>query len=540
MKRKEKQPINVALGKDFVTITINEPVTLKIPRYHDDRKLLAVLLSFFQNRTGNNCLTQQQISNALGYNNRNDTFNHIKEFKARGSNMEKFLARKVVLEKHVEPIQRHVLKNLYLEPADLYKTYDGKGDMTDASFYKYLAQTNTYVILRAFHKQIDENTHYWKDEGFVSYLAKNVDNSVVKKKIEIINETINPPPPPEKKPNSAHTEESVDISMEKKKIETINEAKVPTPQTPKKNQNLSLSTLQKSLLVMFLVGCNISFETIGFLLGMSKSYVYKLVHNMPDFSQELLSSIAQNTKVVCVDEKYIKYKGRFLYVFSAVDFYTGIPLLIRVYKERTVQNWQRFFAIFKIHYGKVKCFITDGCPVLKKGRELVYPKTPHQYCKFHKMKNLIKRIFEYEPNPVKQRKMIDKLKKVFSRDTVGGRRNALIELERMLDGNLKLYFDEHIKKEWKHLTKSLTSNAAERFNREIKKIVSGKYGQKSPETIEMLMTCLWFKTLIMRGQAQLSKESTIAKINISKICQELLVNKRMEELFKDATNNEAA
>ena len=126
---------------------------------------------------------------------------------------------------------------------------------------------------------------------------------------------------------------------------------------------------------------------------------------------------------------------------------------------------------------------------------------------------------------------ITKLKQVFARETRGGRRKALLELERMLSGEVKDYLDERIMKVWKHLTKSLTSNAAERWNRKIEKIVSGKYGLKRPETIQQLVYCLWFKELITNGKHHLAQDSTIACLNISKICQEMISNKHLERLF---------
>ena len=136
--------------------------------------------------------------------------------------------------------------------------------------------------------------------------------------------------------------------------------------------------------------------------------------------------------------------------------------------------------------------------------------------------------------------MIKKLKQVFARETVGARRKALLELEKMLPQNTLEYFNLHIKKEWKHLTKSLTTNAAERWNRKIKKIVSGKYGLKRPETIQQLVYCLWFKELITNGGQHLAVDAKITNINMSKICQEILSNDRIEHLFTITNQRKAS
>jgi len=101
----------------------------------------------------------------------------------------------------------------------------------------------------------------------------------------------------------------------------------------------------------------------------------------------------------------------------------------------------------------------------------------------------------------------------------------------MLFGDLKEYFKDRFLDNWKNLTKSYTSNAVERFNRKIKMIVSGTYGTKSPETIQQLMYCLWFKELILNGKTHLSNQSTISKIKIAQICQEITQICKLEQLF---------
>ena len=142
-----------------------------------------------------------------------------------------------------------------------------------------------------------------------------------------------------------------------------------------------------------------------------------------------------------------------------------------------------------------------------------------------------KKLFENEKDPLKIKRIINKLKQVFSRKTTDARRKALLELEQIAPGEVKEYICNRIKAHWKNLLKSLTSNAAERWNRKIEKIVSGKYGLKSPETILQLIHCLWFKELIMRGQSHLSNQSILANLKINDFCQELINQQRLEGLF---------
>jgi transposase-like protein len=218
-------------------------------------------------------------------------------------------------------------------------------------------------------------------------------------------------------------------------------------------------------------------------------------------------------------------------LFSAVDVISGSPLLVDYFQYKTAQSWQAFFTVFKMHYGTPKLIVSDGCLSLKAGRTAVFPEVKYQYCKFHKIKNLIKKVFKHEIDPKKAKKLIKKTKQVFSRKTRGGRRKALLELEMMLPSEMKDYFKERIKDVWLNLTNSLTSNAAERWNRKIKKVLFGRYGLKSPETIKQLVYCLWFKELIIKGKKHLASESIIKNIKITTIGQEMMKNHKMERML---------
>jgi transposase-like protein len=407
------------------------------------------------------------------------------------------LSRKSELSNHVELIKDLFIKHPLLSVNELYMMFKGKYPkikMSQPSFVKYFGSLNANTVSQHIHKATNKN-NLNGSEHLISYLAKNIDEPVIKKKIV--------------------------------EIEKAQRGEKPETLQPKN----SLKTSLLSYLVIFLVGSNMSYDLVSFLLGISKSYVYKLVHKIHDIGQLALSSIHKWSGKICVDEKYVKLKGQWHYIFSIVDAVSGIPLFVGCFDQKNALSWQVFFTKFKKLYGTPKLIISDGCPSLAKGRMAVYPNTSFQYCKFHKMRNLIKMLYRHTKDPQKIKRAVEKLKQVFSRETRGGRRKALLELEKMLYGEVGTYFQSHILKEWKHLTKSQTSNAAERWNRKIKKIVSGKYGLKSTETIQQLVHCLWFKELIINGKNHLNPESTMACLNISKICQELISKKHLERLF---------
>jgi len=457
-----------------------------------------VLIRLFFNRKNEHLFTFEEISDMLGYADRRNVDNFYREFKQKGCNFLTLLSRKSELSQYVDDIQKVLLEHPFLSLEECYQIFKSKrpkANLCFESFKKYVSQTNTSLYIQNIHKHIEKGKSTWNNEHMANYLIDNIDNDIVKKKIENMSNT-NP--------------------------KTVPEA----PQS-----RISLSTQNKSFLAKFLVGSGLCYAIIALIMGISKSYVNKLVYKEPCFNQTLLSSIDKYSGEICVDEKYVKLHGKFLYVFSAVDKKTGIPLFVELIHEKTALSWKAFFTVFKTHYGTPKLIVTDGCPALESGRMSVFPKVRHQYCKFHKMKNLIKLIFENEKDNKMVKKMITKLKQVFNRYTVGGRKKALLELEDMIPQNTKEYFEVYIKQKWRQLTQSLTTNSAERWNRKIKKIVSGKYGLKHPETIKHIINCLWFKELIVKGRQHLGQEARITDIKIPQICQELSLNKNMERLF---------
>ena len=124
-----------------------------------------------------------------------------------------------------------------------------------------------------------------------------------------------------------------------------------------------------------------------------------------------------------------------------------------------------------------------------------------------------------------------KVKKAFKRKTVSGRKKALKQLKNYMPENVVKYIDNNILKHWRHLSKNLTSNVSERFNRKLKKILSGRYGLKSEETALAIIYSLWLKELIVKGKLNININSFIANLNISLICQENLDTKHIESLF---------
>ena len=157
---------------------------------------------------------------------------------------------------------------------------------------------------------------------------------------------------------------------------------------------------------------------------------------------------------------------------------------------------------------------------------------PHQLCKFltreiffpihrfHKLKNLIRNIYLSYENPEKHKRMIRLAKNIFENKTHYGQKRAARKLMEISPARVSKYVKKNILGNWKNLTKSLTSNAAERWNKKIEKVIAKRYGLKSEKFVDQLITSLWLKEAI-RDKRHFEK-CFIHKFDLPKECQDTI------------------
>jgi len=260
---------------------------------------------------------------------------------------------------------------------------------------------------------------------------------------------------------------------------------------------------------------------MSYLFGVSKSTIHNWFYMIGNLKDMILNSIVIWSGVICVDEKWIKIKGKWFYVLSAVDNATGFPLFFMLATDLKAETWNLFFTGFKRIYGKPKLIISDGSTSLALGMRRVFPKVRHQLCKFHKLKNLFK-VINLNISDDKENERVKKLaKNMFRNTTLSSRKKALKTIVSLGHKTVNKYIELHIAGDWKKLTGSFTSNAVERWNRKLEKLFSGRYGLKSIEFVNQLLAALWLVEAIKNKKNHLT-ECFIYKLNIRRICQEKL------------------
>jgi hypothetical protein len=255
------------------------------------------------------------------------------------------------------------------------------------------------------------------------------------------------------------------------------------------------------------------------LLGVSKSTISNYFHKISFMKELITGSIIRWSGEISVDEKWVKINGEWRYALSIVDNKTGFPLYYELSTDLKADNWKLFFQRFYHLYGKPNLIVSDGSKSLAKARKEVFPNVKSQLCKFHKYKNLMKRIRKLK-NGKKQKRCLRLAHGIFCNKTYYGRKRAARTLEAMNVFGVSSYVTKNILKDWDKLTMNMTSNASERWNRKIAKVIAKRYGLKSEEFVNQLITALWLKEAL--NNRQHFDKCFLDNIDLPRICQENL------------------
>jgi transposase-like protein len=423
--------------------------------------------------------TFQEISDFFNLNNRQDSSNYFSKFEKSGYDFGAYLIRKNKLGAALPLIQEQILGNCELPISEHLRIYNKE--------HPELMSSNGGF--RNLVKDIDALKLYNQCRKLLKNKAEEPEKKICEEDVSnILCKRIDP--------SLASSSDDNNWKMY--------------------NLNRNLPFYNKAFLSLYLLSCGTNMSVVGNILGVAKSTVSDWIYKLPDLKKMLLNSIKSWSGVVCMDEKWLKINGKWHYVFSVVDHYTGFPLYYKTVGAQNTDTWEAFMSEFKKIYGKPKLIISDGSLALAAARRKVFPEISFQYCWFHKLKNLNKRIYQ-----VKDEKLREKLLKMsdgmFHNRHPSSRKRTAQRIVAMNVPGVSKYVEKNILGNWRHLNKMLTSNAAERWNRKINKVMLGRYGLKSVKFVDKLLEGLVIREA-MNNQKHLRK-GFITNLNIAKICQ---------------------
>jgi transposase-like protein len=474
----------------------------------ENRKALFVFLRFLScPETGKALFTYQQLADAFGKKDRRDIDNFVREFRQRGGDFFQYLARKSTKKERLVPvIERQILAAPLLAIAEQYRIFcesHPQERICESTFRSYVNEMAVTKILKRVRQLGFKKEQRLDAKRYLQELLALPLRSCAKKK-EI--------------------------------VEVFPEVEEPLVERKgKPSEGISDVDMPRKLLVVMLYVCNVSQEMLALLLGVSKTSVHNYIYAIccGELDGQILGQIVRWSGQVSVDEKWVKINGQWWFVLCAVDAVSGFPLFMSLYPTLDTVSWTLFFLRFQALYGLPTLIQCDGSQPLAVAREVVFAGVRYQLCKFHKLKNLMKRLRQHLDDPTLMTRCVRLAKHMFTNSSVSSRKAAAKRLQKLAGTEVAAYLEDHILSPWRQLTLSLTTNASERFNRKIEKCFSGRYGVPSEESAQVLLRGLWLKEFLLKGQPHLGATSEFKAINLSSICQEHLDTRNILHFFHD-------
>jgi transposase-like protein len=480
----------------------------KFPHAGKNMKALwPILRGFCDPDTGESLWTYQEIADACGYKARQNIENFVGEFRATGGDLSRYLSPKNAKHDRVcELIAAQILTSPWLGMHHQYLAFleeHPDETLSEPTFRKYARELDVLPLLKRTQTFFSEHREQF---DVARYLQEILEMAVVPQ------------------------------AKQKEIIECFPETQpVSAAEPPSLTAKLSNTTMERKLLVTLLYVCNVSQEMLALLFGVSKTSIHRYIYDVcgEELSWQILGQIVRWSGQVSFDEKWLKIDGTWHFGLCAVDAVSGFPLLLALYPMLNTVSWTVFFKRFRKIYGVPTLIQCDGSQALAAAREVVFLRGRYQLCKFHKLKNLIKRLRRHVRDSKDFIRAVRLAKHIFSNTWVSSRKQAAKRLQQMAGQEISSYIDEHILSPWRHLTMSLTTNVSERFNRKIEKCFSGRYGIASVESAQVLLRGLWLKELLLNGHQHMAQTSELAAINVSRICQEHLDSGNILHFFHD-------
>jgi transposase-like protein len=474
----------------------------------NNKRLLFILLRLFVcPMTGKPFFTWQEIADAFGKKDRRNMQNFMQEFQQCEGDFLRYLARKATKKDAVFPlVEAQILAAPLLSIAKHYRAFCAthtQERVCEQTFRHYIHEIPATKILKRIRQLGFKQERRFDMRRYLQELL------------------------------------ALDTLSQAKKKEIVEQFPDVEPSRPcslrNKGERLTSVSIAPKLLAVILYVCGLSQEMLAMLFGVSKTSIHHWMYTVcsDQLYWEILHSIQQWSGQVSFDEKWIKIKGTWHFVLCAVDSVSGFPLLMDIYPTLDTDNWTLFFKRFKALYGKPKLIQSDGSQPLAAAREVVFSKVRYQLCKFHKLRNLMKRLRKQVRDPKRLRRFVRLAKHMFTNKSVSSRKYAAKRLQQLAGETVSSYIDEHILAYWRQLTMSLTTNASERFNRKIEKCFCGRYGIASVGSANVLLRGLFLKELLLNGKKHLDQTSELGAIDVSRICQKTLDGDQILHFFHD-------
>jgi transposase-like protein len=439
----------------------------------DNQRALILFLRGFKKYPGakHGLFTQEQIAKALpefSGATKQSIQDHERRFEESGHNIRSYLNRKrKVDEAVVEALAEELEEDVLAGKEELARRVNerlGRKDLTAPNMEAGLEQIPAERLRKILRNQLAKGEAHYQEKYLLEKAFEALESSDPKEKRRALTLL-----------ERAQIQENDEDDEEGRKLFRSDEETLKDLCTPDKPLSEIPRMVKWAVLSLVLYGYGVPLRVLGRWLGVHKTTVLRWILGLSLGLWELISAwIVKSVKgkLVYIDEKWIKIKGKWYYWFVALDGDTELPIVQELMEKRTGWNCLWIIAKLKKMGFDVKTFVTDGLKGYIWAIPRVFRGAVHQLCLFHNQQNISKFAKE-NCSDEKEREIRKKeMKKVFQ---AKDKRTVRSRLTRLEDKSEAWGIGEWLKGTWEQLPHLLpaignrqiprTSNAIERFFR---------------------------------------------------------------------------
>ncbi len=418
-----------------------------------NRKAVLVFLRWLRDENGRHIFTYQELSKVVDSHKRQASSGHVERFRECESDFLLFLTRKRKVDSQVvEAVMAELLDTPLAGADELQQRVNarlGRSDLSWRNIKVALDQIPCQHIRRTLRKQIAQGKAHYQEEELLQEMMESADTRAIAAKSGIV--------APEAACASPGMYASHPTSIRK----------LVTPDAP---VSAIPSSLRWVIFCMTLYYHGVSLSVIGKWLNVHKTTILRWVLGLALALWPIVYSwIIERVKarVVYVDEKWLKVRGKWRYWFVVLDTQTGLPVLASLLPTRS--KWAcRWIGVMLKRIGKIpRVIITDGLL----SYSYLMDGVKHILCHFHHQQGVTRWLKKHfsEKEEIAARK--PKMKKVLQ---TNDKRTVRRRFQKLKESSEDLGIYEWVQQTETNLPKLLpsvgsvyiprTTNAIERFS----------------------------------------------------------------------------
>jgi len=434
--------------------------TISLPDTPSNRKGILVFLRSLHDSNGKRLFTFQELSVLFDSDNRQASSQHMEDFRASGCDFLSYLTRKrkvdcVVVEAVRQELMRDPLAKL-VELQERVNARLGCRNLTSANIKAALEQIPYDQIRVVIMSQLSRGkAHYQEEYLLMEMMESNESNNAVAERAGI----------------------QIPESVSSKGMVISDPSSIRSLVTPDMPTSSVKDSLRWVVFCMILYFYGVPLSVLGSWLHVHKTTVLRwmiglAVELFPLVYVWIIEKV--KARVVYIDEKWLKLRGKWHYWFVVLDSETGIPILASLLGTRS--RWScRWIGCKLKQLGKLPgVIITDGLSSYHELANMMGAK--HVLCHFHHQQGVTRWLKKHFGNADQDKARIDarkkEMKKILQTDD---KRTVRRRFARLKESSEALGIKEWVDQTEISLPKLLpsvgskripkTSNAVERFFR---------------------------------------------------------------------------